>query len=111
MRILRHNGGVNMLTTTSILQTLGVRHFDSYRSLLSNVANFWEAHAERLPSEIGPRDVVARAASLQLIRKNADGSIDILRPRPARKFTHGSSKARAVARTAKGRAAARTAMR
>lgn len=86
-----------MLTATSILQTLGVTHFDSYKSLLSNVATFWEEHADRLPAEIGPRDVVARAASLRLIRRNADGSIDIVRHRGATKTPRGSSKRRVAA--------------
>jgi hypothetical protein len=96
MRILGHNGDVKMLTTTSILETLGTKRFDSYKSLLSNVATFWERHADRLPSEIGPRDVVAKAASLRLLRKNADGSVDIVRPRGTRNSSYSSAKRRAV---------------
>ncbi|RZU29021.1 hypothetical protein BDD14_6613 [Edaphobacter modestus] len=101
MRDLGHNGDVNMLTTTSIFETLGTKRFDSYKSLLSNVASFWEMHAGRLPSEIGPRDVVAKAVSLHLLKKNADGSIVIISPKRMRKSGHGSARKR----TSAGRAA------
>ena len=75
---LVHNGRMPMLTTDSILKTLDKREFPSYKSLLANIAAFWESHAERLPSEIGPRDVVAKAASMQLLQKRADGTILIV---------------------------------
>jgi hypothetical protein len=96
MRDLGHNEEVNMLTTTSIFETLGTKRFDSYKSLLANVASFWETHAGRLPSEIGPRDVVAKAVSLHLLRKNADGSIMVVSPKRSRKSSNGSAKKRSV---------------
>lgn len=94
MRNLGHNGGVNMLTTTSLFETLGTKRFDSYKSLLSNVASFWEMHAGRLPSEIGPRDVVAKAASMHLLKRNADGSIVVVSPKRSRRSSLGSAKRR-----------------
>jgi hypothetical protein len=98
MRDLGHNGKVNMLTTASIFETLRTKRFDSYKSLLSNVALFWETHAGRLPSEIGPRDVVAKAVSLHLLKKNADGSIMVVSPKRSRKLGHRSVRKRTATR-------------
>ena len=78
-----------MLTTNSILENLGQRRFESYKSLLSNVASFWETHADRLPIEIGPRDVVAKGVSLRIIKTEADGSIIIVFPKRVKKNNSG----------------------
>jgi hypothetical protein len=74
-----------MLTTASILETLDKKEFPSYKSLLSSVASFWETHAGRLPAEIGPRDVVAKAASMRLLKRNSDGTIIVVLPKRIKK--------------------------
>jgi hypothetical protein len=86
-----------MLTATSILENLPDKHFSSYKALLSRVATFWESQASRLPSEIGPKDVVIRAASMQLIRRNSDGSVDIVVARSRRKQGSSPSKSTRLA--------------
>jgi len=91
-----HNGSMPMLTTDSILKTLDKREFPSYKSLLESISAFWEGHAGRLPSEIGPRDVVAKAASMQLLQKRANGVVVV---------THNRTKKTPTSRLAKKRAA------
>jgi hypothetical protein len=69
---------MNMLTTESIFRTLNEKHFENYKKLLRNVTVACEQYAGRLPSEIGPRDLVARAAASRWLKQDADGSIRIV---------------------------------
>ncbi len=92
MKTLSHNRRVNMLTATSILENLPSKRFASYKTLLLEVASYWQDHAARLPSEIGPKDVVVRAASLHLIRRNSDGTVEIVISRSRSKSSRQRSK-------------------
>jgi hypothetical protein len=102
------NEGGKMLTTASILETLDKKEFPSYKSLLSSVASFWETHAGRLPAEIGPRDIVAKAASMRMIKRNANGTIIVVSPKRIKKSGSTSKSGSSLAR--KRAAASRSAL-
>ena len=88
-RDLSHNEEVDMLTTESIFKSLGGRQFASYKNLLQDVTVVCQNNAGRLPSEIGPKDLVARAAMKHWIRQDQDGSICIVIRKSGRKKSCG----------------------
>jgi hypothetical protein len=91
-----------MLTTTSLFEELTRKEFGSYKELLECVRNLFEQNVGRLPSEIGPRDLVARASSLGWIRQT-DRSITIVLRKSKPKATTGATQPRRSMSTTRAR--------